>query len=457
MSEQVTQEILEQTCREWQDRLRLRDWNIEVELVDSRDIPGVACLQPSADYKMARLQVGRPEHFQGSCAIARDWEHSIVHELLHLHFADWQTNDEREATAQEQAINLIASALVGLAREARATHDDAMASSLRCEEWQMRAEEAEERAGARTPIDAEEILGWLYELREKPQNFAEAVQLALRFKRQMDNITAAARSIAAEARLCVDLTNILAAHCGERGDNEGAVGALERIIREREEFARRCAIVRCAYCSSDFPKGEADPMALLAEHIRSCAAHPLRQAEGERDEAREVAREYRAELETRLNSYTFFFNVWEYNEIYTWLCHSKPETVQAGAVSAQTPSEAHPDCPTKQVSSPDDPCPDCGSCTVSCWDCKDAAIAELVARCDDANRALEMERAANRVTADRLNRLADDVRLRFPAQHYLSLPTMEECGGYPPDHDCAECRLLKGVVCDGPRKTSAPR
>lgn len=34
------------------------------------------------------------------------------------------------------------------------------------------------------------------------------------------------------------LIHILSRHCGERGDNEGAVETLERIIREREILIR---------------------------------------------------------------------------------------------------------------------------------------------------------------------------------------------------------------------------
>jgi predicted phage tail protein len=52
---------------------------------------------------------------------------------------------------------------------------------------------------------------------------------------------------------------------------------------------------------------------------------------------------------------------------------------------------------------------------------------------DEADRALSMERAAHWVTADRLARLASDVRYRFPYPPYVALPTMAECGGYEAD------------------------
>ena len=35
-----------------------------------------------------------------------------------------------------------------------------------------------------------------------------------------------------------ELVTILSRHCGERGDNEGAVYTLERIIRERDILLR---------------------------------------------------------------------------------------------------------------------------------------------------------------------------------------------------------------------------
>ena len=110
----MNQRDLEKTCLKWQQRLRLMDWNIEAKFVSrhellGRDIFGEIDFQ--IHHKQALLKVlldreGYPFMDKAACSV----DHVVVHELLHLHMIDWK--DEDNETAQEQAINLIAYALV---------------------------------------------------------------------------------------------------------------------------------------------------------------------------------------------------------------------------------------------------------------------------------------------------------------------------------------------------------
>jgi hypothetical protein len=119
----VTQEQLEQACREWQKRLRLQDWEVAVKFTDwgSFSILG-RCGECSRNlqHRFASISVLRPEQYRddaGECAPA-DWEMTLVHELLECHFAPFKADDGLERTAQEQVINALADTLVGLKREA---------------------------------------------------------------------------------------------------------------------------------------------------------------------------------------------------------------------------------------------------------------------------------------------------------------------------------------------------
>ena len=117
---EVTQEQLEACCAYWQECLRLQDWRFTLELKDRRDMSDqLAHINRSTDYKRARIQLARPEQFPEVEAEVTDWEHSLVHELLHVHLDLWKPEKgSAEQDAQEVAINLIAEALVSLRRQA---------------------------------------------------------------------------------------------------------------------------------------------------------------------------------------------------------------------------------------------------------------------------------------------------------------------------------------------------
>lgn len=53
----------------------------------------------------------------------------------------------------------------------------------------------------------------------------------------------------------VQLVHVLQEHCGERGDNEGAVETLRRIIKEREEALDAINVLRVRAGGIPFPRG----------------------------------------------------------------------------------------------------------------------------------------------------------------------------------------------------------
>ncbi|MGE5572944.1 MAG: hypothetical protein ACM3ZU_08010 [Bacteroidota bacterium] len=115
----MTQEALETLCRTWQKRLRLQDWIVEVRVVRARDMATEGDLGNSMWNLTARRAIVKlldPIDHSPEDQVPYDPEQTLVHELLHIHFALCDTKPETpERTAQEQAIDSIASALVALA------------------------------------------------------------------------------------------------------------------------------------------------------------------------------------------------------------------------------------------------------------------------------------------------------------------------------------------------------
>ena len=107
----------------WQKALYLQDWTIDFKIVRQWDMPDsgtVACCQWYLQRKDAVIQVLDPQDLAG---VGRkfidgeecDYDISIVHELLHLHFAPFFR--EEDEIAHEQAINAISRGMVKTWRE----------------------------------------------------------------------------------------------------------------------------------------------------------------------------------------------------------------------------------------------------------------------------------------------------------------------------------------------------
>lgn len=116
----LTQEQLEERLAYWQRVLRLQDWRVKARLVRERDFrnPGnQGECEWSLSTKVAIIRILDPVDYSPDCAWLQDMERTLVHELLHLHFAPFRAeSDTAEDISQEQAIDCIATGLVALYR-----------------------------------------------------------------------------------------------------------------------------------------------------------------------------------------------------------------------------------------------------------------------------------------------------------------------------------------------------
>jgi hypothetical protein len=118
-----SQKQLDAWLREWQRILRLQDWEVKVaarreRAMQSNDCEGCNRYQP--DLKRASIHIRDPLDEPEDADFPADPEATIVHELLHLHFAPFYVTKGLLNTLQEQAIEVIAQSLVGLKRRGKA-------------------------------------------------------------------------------------------------------------------------------------------------------------------------------------------------------------------------------------------------------------------------------------------------------------------------------------------------
>ncbi len=107
----------ETLLHDWQLRLGLLDWDITVKVVSYNDIQGWGCINWNLTEKAADMKLMHPDDASPDAIRPYDIEATLVHELLHLHFAPFAADAETlEETFQEQAINALSRTLVKLQR-----------------------------------------------------------------------------------------------------------------------------------------------------------------------------------------------------------------------------------------------------------------------------------------------------------------------------------------------------
>lgn len=121
-----TQEDCEQTCRFWQQRLRLQDWDVRLLLVSSRELDKaraeLTVWIPKKRVATIRLVSPGDAHLSSEHYDQRDVEVDIVHELLHIYtdgILGNSSTDSPETTYAEQMADTVAKALVALYRKAQ--------------------------------------------------------------------------------------------------------------------------------------------------------------------------------------------------------------------------------------------------------------------------------------------------------------------------------------------------
>ena len=112
---------MQQKCQEWQKRLRLADWDVDVKVVPAMDMYTTQ-LQGSVHWQMtertANIKLVTPEDAAKQNPVRPySIEETLIHELLHLHMAGFEPDNSQQAEclAMEFAINAIAGALLKLA------------------------------------------------------------------------------------------------------------------------------------------------------------------------------------------------------------------------------------------------------------------------------------------------------------------------------------------------------
>src|SRR3990167_913265 len=90
-------EELETACTEWQKRLRLQDWIVKPKLFRGRDMKMEGC-QGECEFqlknKTAAIRILDAVDYSEDYIIEQDMDKTLVHELLHLHFAALYANTD---------------------------------------------------------------------------------------------------------------------------------------------------------------------------------------------------------------------------------------------------------------------------------------------------------------------------------------------------------------------------
>lgn len=110
-----SEEELQERLLYWQEKLRLRDWLVQVHIKREKDFTqdnSNAYVYYNINNKSAFITIMDPKDFDDWLPQDMDW--LLVHELLHLHFGPMDTNKNKIPI--EQAIESITYGLVQLYR-----------------------------------------------------------------------------------------------------------------------------------------------------------------------------------------------------------------------------------------------------------------------------------------------------------------------------------------------------
>ena len=111
-----TEDQLNKRLEYWQEKLRLRDWLVQVHIKREKDFTqenSNAYVHYNINNKSAFITIMDSRDFDDW--LPHDMEWLLVHELLHLHFGQMETR--RNITAIEQSIESITYGLIQLERQ----------------------------------------------------------------------------------------------------------------------------------------------------------------------------------------------------------------------------------------------------------------------------------------------------------------------------------------------------
>lgn len=116
-------------CEVYQRHLRLQDWTVDVKIVRQHEMPGkLANIGYNLEHKTAMIHLLEPGDYTTKDTVQEnplDHEEDLVHELLHLHTKLILEAAPRHLNnwllEEEQVINQLSTAIVGLRRRGEAS------------------------------------------------------------------------------------------------------------------------------------------------------------------------------------------------------------------------------------------------------------------------------------------------------------------------------------------------
>jgi len=114
----IAQRFVRQTLDTWQERLNLKDWKIQVDLVRPSALEPKTLGNIHWDTNLKQANIGVLSAYDYTLPTPQmldDMEFTIVHELVHLHLASLPRNEASRRT-EERAVNELAAALLRLAK-----------------------------------------------------------------------------------------------------------------------------------------------------------------------------------------------------------------------------------------------------------------------------------------------------------------------------------------------------
>ena len=118
----MTQRRLEAIAKRWQSALKLSDWEVIVKLTRAKNMTrqdSMGVCNHTLTKRIAYIEIMNPRDYTPDY-LDHDIERTVVHELLHCHFAPFEAKTGTpEDMAQEQTIHAISTTLVELDRSKR--------------------------------------------------------------------------------------------------------------------------------------------------------------------------------------------------------------------------------------------------------------------------------------------------------------------------------------------------
>ena len=109
----------------WKTKLRLNDWNVTVRYAkqeEFEDGDGQGQNNWNLHSRSSEILILHPDEYSPADypnSVPQDIEDCLVHELLHLHLATWNTKNRAEEVHLEQAVEAMTGSMIALRRRSK--------------------------------------------------------------------------------------------------------------------------------------------------------------------------------------------------------------------------------------------------------------------------------------------------------------------------------------------------